>query len=211
MVTRTSIQEANRHLHAMHQRISALETTVQHQNQTLLERDGVFQHQINELTLSKEDEILKLKNNVQTLQMSLNTKNLEVQDLQQQVDHKDLKIKMLTDAVHMAQSLAQHIPNLHAVIQTIESLKSSNVQDNGLQFSAEKSRLIESNYNLHENDENISSMARHYSGTNRNRNFSISEEDEEDIPVTQINHPNMMNGQIGGESNSNKTSTEFYL
>lgn len=102
MLSRSSIDEANRHLYAMHQQIISLEEMVQQQNQALLDRD----HQIALLEKNKNQEIQTLKN--------------QVHRLEEEVEVRDTNIESLKEGVDQLQSVLQFLPCVRGLLKEME-------------------------------------------------------------------------------------------
>ena len=102
MLSRSSIDEANRHLYAMHEQILSLQGMVQQQNQELLDRD----QQITQLELSKSQEIKTLKNQVLLLK--------------EEMELKEATIRDLNESVSQLQSVLQFLPCVKGLLKEME-------------------------------------------------------------------------------------------
>ncbi|XP_062607375.1 uncharacterized protein LOC134269169 [Saccostrea cucullata] len=114
MLSRSSIDEANRHLYAMHQQIQSLEGMVQQQNQELLDRD----QQLVQLEENKNREIQTLKNRIQQLEEAAKVRETSIQELQGSVSH--------------LQSVLQFLPCVRGLLKEMEHSATNTPQENSL-------------------------------------------------------------------------------
>ncbi|XP_033738318.1 uncharacterized protein LOC117325915 isoform X2 [Pecten maximus] len=115
MLSRTNIQEANKHLHAMHQRIASLENTIQHQNQTLIDRDLMYQQQFQQLKAGKEEEIKAIQIRLYEEERDSKEKDKLLEVQKQLAEEKDLEIKELEEKVNILKHILQFLPNLKSM------------------------------------------------------------------------------------------------
>ncbi|OWF48886.1 uncharacterized protein LOC110452487 [Mizuhopecten yessoensis] len=182
MLSRTNIQEANKHLHAMHQRIASLENTIQHQNQTLIDRDLMYQQQFQQLKAGKEEEVKELQSRLHEEEHNSKEKDglLDVQ--KQLTEEKDLKIRDLEEKVDILNQVLQFLPNLKSMVGVLDSVNHSETLMNGDVESMHGN--LRTNYSM-SHTPRASSLAKHYVTNPRSRNFSISEDSDEDhLPNT---------------------------
>ncbi|XP_061192745.1 uncharacterized protein LOC133200947 [Saccostrea echinata] len=114
MLSRSSIDEANRHLYAMHQQIQSLEGMIQQQNQELLDRD----QQLVQLEENKNREIQTLKKRVQQLEEEAEVRESSIQDLKGSVSH--------------LQSVLQFLPCVRGLLKEMEHSAAKTSQENSL-------------------------------------------------------------------------------
>ncbi|XP_069126755.1 vimentin-type intermediate filament-associated coiled-coil protein-like [Argopecten irradians] len=179
MLSRTNIQEANKHLHAMHQRIASLENTIQHQNQTLIDRDLMYQQQFQQLKAVKEEEIKTIQNRLHEEERDSKEKDKLLEVQKQLAEEKDLKIKELEEKVNILKQILQFLPNLKSMVSVLDSVNDSPTE---VLMNGDVENM---HGNLRTNHTpKASSLARHYVTNMRSRNFSISEDSDEDNKAT---------------------------
>ncbi|XP_033738316.1 uncharacterized protein LOC117325915 isoform X1 [Pecten maximus] len=173
MLSRTNIQEANKHLHAMHQRIASLENTIQHQNQTLIDRDLMYQQQFQQLKAGKEEEIKAIQIRLYEEERDSKEKDKLLEVQKQLAEEKDLEIKELEEKVNILKHILQFLPNLKSMVSVLDSVSNSEFLMNG--------DVKNMHGNLRTNHTpKASLLAKHYVTNTRSRNFSISEDSDED-------------------------------
>lgn len=179
MLSRTSIQEANKHLHAMHERIASLENTIQHQNQTLIDRDLMYQEQFQQLHASKGAENQTLHSKIKDVERDSMEKDKLLEVQKQLAEAKDIKINDLEEKVDILNQILTFLPTLKSMVGVLDRVNLSNSLLNG------EVEDMPGNFRTNHatsRTPKASSLAKHYVTNPRSRNFSISEDSEEDNP-----------------------------
>ncbi|KAK3090388.1 hypothetical protein FSP39_011443 [Pinctada imbricata] len=202
MLSRTSIDEANRHLLAMHERVSYLEKVVQEQNQALLDKDSHLQHKMAELERIKVKEIQNMKG--------------QMQDLQEEVSQKDAIIQRLQEEASSMKKVYAFLPHLKQLVNTMENTCPEQSENNTLvdeQGDHRVNGVLPEGSNFRLEPMNVSSLAKHYVTNHRSRNFSISEDDSDlEVDVSKSSTNTNRENSIKEESQQKDgKDKEYYL
>ncbi|XP_060073706.1 uncharacterized protein LOC132553474 [Ylistrum balloti] len=216
MLSRTNIQEANKHLHAMHQRIASLENTIQHQNQTLIDRDLMYQQQFQQLKAVKEEEIKALQSRIYEGEHDSKEKDKLLAVQKQLAEEKDFRIKDLEEKVDKLKQILQFLPNLKSMVSVLDSVSHSEFLTNGDLENIHGN--LRTNHVLSHTPK-ASSLAKHYVTNPRSRNFSISEDSDDDhSPITDGRQETGLNADPKDldqlpimESQDTQQGKEYYL
>ena len=109
---KTSIQEANRHLIALHTRVAQLERLVKEQSLALIKKDEWIKAKLREVNAQKDMEISELNRRVQTAEHGANI-------LSQHYKLQETIIADLDEKCAVLESIAKHKPALDALVDCL--------------------------------------------------------------------------------------------
>ncbi|CAL1545232.1 unnamed protein product [Lymnaea stagnalis] len=124
MIPRTSIDEANRHLQQLHQRVHDLEITVQDQHETLLTKDKLFQNRISEISVAKDKEIEGLVNKLLASERTVSV-------LQEELERKNHQILALQHSHSKLRRLLNFKDDVKDLLKTMEDAEENLALDEG--------------------------------------------------------------------------------
>lgn len=110
---KSSIREANDHLHALYQRISELENTVKEQASALMHRDELNQANVKEAVRKKDLEISELHK-------TMAASEAKVQKLVTQNKEKDAQIERLKAKTQLLEDACDNLPALESCLWTLK-------------------------------------------------------------------------------------------
>ncbi|XP_071119123.1 vimentin-type intermediate filament-associated coiled-coil protein-like [Haliotis cracherodii] len=113
MIPRTSIDEANRHLLALHRRVNELENTVQEQNNALLAKDELLRTKVSEVEAAKNSELAKLSEKLVSTE-----KTVEI--IQEQLRQKHQQVAILQRSCRLMQNLVSFKNNVKEMLSCMD-------------------------------------------------------------------------------------------
>ncbi|XP_064606713.1 uncharacterized protein LOC135471414 [Liolophura sinensis] len=194
MVSRSSIEEANKHLHALHSRVQQLEQTISKQNETITVKDEEMAYKLHEMSELKEAEITELT-------AKLITAKEKVKSVENMLREKDQQIHKLQERCRILDRVMGYQPVLENLLTTLAS--GGSLSDSGI--SASETPMDDHTHHVKSHGYKgsaIRRMAKNFnSHAGRKKQFSISEDDDED-----------QNADTEGDSSDDKTTErELYL
>ncbi|KAH9523461.1 hypothetical protein Btru_040068 [Bulinus truncatus] len=124
MIPRTSIDEANRHLQQLHQRVNVLEKTVHDQHEHLLSKDKLLQNKISEITSAKDKEMESLVNKLVASERTVSV-------LQEELERKNHHIMALQHSHAKLRRLLNFKDDVQDLLKTMEDAEETLVIDEG--------------------------------------------------------------------------------
>lgn len=122
-MNRTNIEEANKHLQALYQRVQQLERGIKEQNDLLAAKDNFIQTKIKEL--SAQDLIIQeLKQELRSQTVELQNKKYEVESLKTDLGAKVMENNALREKSKLMNTLLDCIPDLHKVVSQMDTVVS---------------------------------------------------------------------------------------
>ncbi|KAL3869208.1 hypothetical protein ACJMK2_041918 [Sinanodonta woodiana] len=211
MLSRTHIEEANKHLHALHSRVNSLERSLKEHQQIVAGKDETLKAHISELK-SKDLELTQYKEKIHTLEKQ----QKKFEDLLRQ---KNAEIDRLQKCDTAVQSVKKMMPNLQQLMLDIkEALQINNESSVG---SGSFENAAESEINDGQNGvdysekSQVSEMAKKFVRDHYTKHFSISEDDEEEEEKKNERQNSDLNYSDSKsqlfESVITMTGKEFYL
>ena len=192
MVSRSGIEEANRHIQALNGRIYELENIAKEQHNALIAKDVFIQTKIQEL-MTQDRKIKELSDRLNSAYEEIKNQSFKISSLESDLSEKDLHILKLEENKDKTKTLIQLLPDLNAVVDKIntayklvnegnnkhsqhqEELSESNSADDGNTNEAiQEDGLVDDEISV------FSEMAHNLIKTQRHQKFSISEDDDVD-------------------------------
>ena len=192
MVSRSGIEEANRHIQALNGRIYELENIAKEQHNALIAKDVFIQTKIQEL-MTQDRKIKELSDRLNSAYEEIKNQSFKISSLESDLSEKDLHILKLEENKDKTKTLIQLLPDLNAVVDKIniayklvnegnnkhpqhqEELSESNSADDGNTNKAvQEDGLVDDEVSV------FSEMAHNLIKTQRHQKFSISEDDDVD-------------------------------
>ncbi|GFO03270.1 vimentin-type intermediate filament-associated coiled-coil protein [Plakobranchus ocellatus] len=124
MIPRTSIEEANRHLQQLHERVNHLETTVKEQNDNLIAKDKLLQIRVSELASTKDKEIEGLANKLLASERTVSV-------LQEELERKNQQILALQHSHSKLRRLLNFKDDVKDLLKTMEDAEENLALDEG--------------------------------------------------------------------------------
>ena len=114
MIPRTSIDEANRHLMALHKRVAELEHTVKDQHEALVAKDDFLKAKLHEVVVSKDQELKRL-----TEKLASAEKTVDI--IQEQLRQKHQQVASLQRSCRQLQNLVMFKSTLKNLLKKMET------------------------------------------------------------------------------------------
>ncbi|XP_041359961.1 vimentin-type intermediate filament-associated coiled-coil protein-like [Gigantopelta aegis] len=114
MISRTSIDEANRHLLALHKRVAELEHTVKDQHEALVAKDDFLKAKLNEVVAGKDQELKRLTEKLTTAEKTVDI-------IQEQLRQKHQQVASLQRSCRQLQNVVLFKSSLKNLVKTIET------------------------------------------------------------------------------------------
>lgn len=179
MVSRTTIQEANKHLHAMHLHSTYLENSLQECKEIMKQNEEKYFNQIQSLRKETDDQISEVTTKL------VQTQN-EKRQLEKLLEEKDSEIRLLNGRLSVFKQIFQFLPGLRSFLGVIENARQLTKDDNLDGYN------ITNDVDLHKMNISVSSIAKHNIPNGRIRTLSISSDEEESVArPTESNHSDM--------------------
>ncbi|KAK3784497.1 hypothetical protein RRG08_004680 [Elysia crispata] len=124
MIPRTSIEEANRHLQQLHERVNHLETTVKEQNENLIAKDKLLHIRVSELGSTKDKEIEGLANKLLASERTVSV-------LQEELERKNQQIVALQHSHSKLRRLLNFKDDIKDLLKTMEDAEENLALDEG--------------------------------------------------------------------------------
>lgn len=183
-IPRTSINEANLHLHALQQRVWELENTAKDQRTRLLSHDSALKQLTTEITVRKDAEIKALQDCLQASEQ----KNIMLEEL---LKEREAYTGQLQDQCRVLDRIMSYRPALEGIIETMSTaaVRSGSATDSGFcasdgyenLFCTDTEKSPEQIYIGSSNNaaavRRIAKIAQKQVG--RQKQFSISEDEDE--------------------------------
>lgn len=168
MVSKLTIQEANKHLHAMHLHSTYLENSLQECKEIMQHNEERYCSQIQKLRKEKDEKISEL-----TIKMK-NTEQ-ERQKLEEKLQEKENEVRLLKGRLSVVKQIFQFLPGLRSFLGVIENARQL-VKEDGADI------CIPNNISIKAMNKQVPSIAKHNIPNGKLRNLSISEDsDDEEI------------------------------
>ncbi|XP_067678533.1 vimentin-type intermediate filament-associated coiled-coil protein-like [Haliotis asinina] len=204
MIPRTSIDEANRHLLALHKRVNELENTVKEQNDALHAKDELLKTKVSEIEAAKKRELAKLSEKLVSTE-----KTVEI--IQEQLRQKHQQVAILQRSCRLMQNLVSFKHNVKDLLSCIDDAeKDMASQRDFLSLYTDSSTAITNNANsspkssgVHLNSTLVNSYANH---DNIQDDQSMDGMDSDD-DVWKVRHGR----KPRGERKAKAKGKEFYL
>lgn len=210
MVSRSSIEEANKHIQALNGRISELDGIIKEQQNAMTAKDSFIQTKIQEL-MTQDRKIKDLSEGLNAANDEINNQDLKIMALRSDISAKDQQILNLQRQNDKMTGLLCLIPDLISVVEKIklahkEALGNSDTKlletpsdGNSTADDGNTSTFITKDYHdTNYTAQQFSETARTLAKTERIQKFSISENDiDED--------------SINGSPYRKSLKKEFYL
>ncbi|KAK3590719.1 hypothetical protein CHS0354_012293 [Potamilus streckersoni] len=211
MLSRTHIEEANKHLHALHNRVNSLERSLKEHKQIVASKDETLKAHISELK-SKDLELIQYKEKIHTLELQ----QKKFEDILRQ---KNAEIDRLQKCDTAVKSMKNLVPNLQKLMLDIqEALQIDNesyVNSGSFENTAESEINDGQDGGDYSEKSRVSEMAKKFVREHYTKHFSISEDDEEEEEGknerqnSDLNYSDSKSQQV--ESVIAMTGKEFYL
>ena len=193
MVSRTGIEEANKHIQALNGRIYELENIAKEQHNALIAKDSFIQTKIQEL-MAQDRKIKELSERLNSAYKEVKDQSFKISSLESDISEKDLHILKLEEQNDKMKTLLSLLPELNAVMDKINLTYKDVLDDDTANFQSQEetsesnSAADDGNTNAlmpedsHTDNETLgfSAMAHNLVKTQRLQKFSISEDDLDD-------------------------------
>lgn len=166
MVSRTTIQEANKHLHAMHLHSTYLENSLRECKEIMKQNEEKYFEHIQSLRKEANDKILEVNSELEKIQS-------EKQQLGKLVEERDTEIRILKGRLSVFKQIFQFLPGLKSFIGVIENARQLTKDDDSDSYN------IPNDVNLHELHMSVPSIAKHNIPNGQVKTLSISSNDDE--------------------------------
>lgn len=201
MISRTNIEEANKHLNALTKKIQQLEFTVQDQHDALLTKDAFLACSVEEITSAKDSEITQLSDKLAATEDT-------VKLLKEHLKQKDRRLKDLEDKCHILDGILLFQPSIQSLCESMK-LALERDENEVPQAKDSKSTIVNSlssdlKHNfvkespIHINTDSLANLPVNLRNSVRKKKFSISEDDDGD-------------DERESDFDENLTGKEFYL
>ncbi|XP_076071711.1 uncharacterized protein LOC143043164 [Mytilus galloprovincialis] len=202
MVSKLTIQEANKHLHAMHLHSTYLENSLQECKEIMQNNEERYCSQIQKLRKEKDEKISEL-----TIKMK-NTE-LEKHKLEEKFKEKENEVKLLKGRLSVVKQIFQFLPGLRSFLGVIENARQL-VKEDGAD-----NEFIPNDISIKAMNKQVPSIAKHNIPNGKLRNLSISE-DSDDEEITGINtetnaNPDMTVKSVKDNRLNDFKTSEVYL
>lgn len=211
MISRSGIEEANKHIQALNARIQELEGIVKEQKDAMVAKDSFIQTKIQEL-MAQDRRIKDLTNSLKAAREEIMNQDLKIVTLNGNISAKDLQILHLQSYNEKMKDLASFIPDLNAVIEkinaahkeVIDDITDSKRQETPSDTNSAVDNGTTENYFGDEGSDieikthQFSEMVQTLAKTERTQKFSISEDDIDE-------------NSINGAPFAKSPGKEFYL
>ena len=196
MISRSGIEEANKHIQALNARIQELEGIVKEQKDAMVAKDSFIQTKIQEL-MAQDRKIKDLSNSLKATKEEMINQDLQIVALSGDISAKDLQILDLQSYNEKMKNLVSFIPDLNAIIEKINAAhkevidnstcsklqetpsETNSAVDNG----TTENYLIDNGSDLEVKSPQFSEIAQTLAKTGRIQKFSISEDDIEEDSI----------------------------
>ena len=195
MVSRSGIEEANKHIQALNGRIHDLENTVKEQHNAMTAKDSFIQTKIQEL-MAQDRRIKELSDRLNSACEELNEQTQINRSLESSNSAKDLQILKLQKHNEKVKTLLRMIPDLNNIIEKI-NLVHKEVTDSNTDYYSQTpdetsgsnsaaddgntDTFIHEENHLQNNAQMFSEVRQSVIKTQRFQKFSISEDDLDEI------------------------------
>lgn len=191
MISRSGIEEANKHIQALNGRIHELENIIKEQKDAMTAKDSFIQTKIQEL-MAQDRKIKDLSNSLKAAREEIINQDLKIVALKGDISAMDLQILNLQRHNDKMKDLVCFIPDLNAIIEkinaahkeiigdTIDSkLQEATSDSNSAVDNGTTENFIYEGNNLHQFSEITQTLPK----TERIQTFSISEDDIDDASI----------------------------
>lgn len=193
MISRSGIEEANRHIQALNGRIHELENIVKEQQNAMTAKDSFIQTKIQEL-MTQDRKIKELSERLNAAYEELNDQTLKITSLENSISAKDLQILKQQKLNDKMKTLLRLIPDLNEVIEKINRAHKDVTDDPSNAYTQDETSgsnsaaddgntdiFVREDSHLHNGTHIFSEMAQSLVKTQRLQKFSISEDDLEEV------------------------------
>ncbi|XP_063399337.1 uncharacterized protein LOC134683957 [Mytilus trossulus] len=195
MVSKLTIQEANKHLHAMHLHSTYLENSLQECREIMQNNEERYCSQIQKLRKEKDEKISELTNKM---------KNTEVEKhkLEEKLKEKENEVKLLKGRLSAVKQIFQFLPGLRSFLGVIENARQL-VKEDGAD-----NEFIPNDISIKAMNKQVPSIAKHNIPNGKLRNLSISE-DSDDEEITGMNTETNANPDMTVKSAKDNRLNDF--
>ncbi|GAB1601002.1 uncharacterized protein LOC115216746, partial [Argonauta hians] len=181
MFPRSSIEEANRHLQALYQRVDELESIINEQHLKQSAADEAFKEKINEMNGNHEAE-------VKILDMRLRDLEKDVENLTETIHQKDFLLEKLSCQCQHLQTILGYQGSLRDLLETMESTSITVNSTPILHAYSESSATSMKNGDIENSSPFPSSSP---SSSHKNvLEYSVTEFSDNESPVNERKHKN---------------------
>lgn len=148
-LNRTTIEEANKHLEALHSRVIELETVIQDQHEALLAKDAFIQTKIQEL--SKQDGVIQdLRDKLEAHEKQIVKKDARISELERDLNVRNLEISAVKPKLQVLGELIKIIPQLKTSLSEMERMveKAADLDSYGYVEVSESSSACDNGDNI---------------------------------------------------------------
>ena len=199
MISRSGIEEANRHIQALNARIHELEGIVKEHKDAMVAKDSFIQTKIQEL-MAQDRHIKELSNSLKTAQDEIINQDLKIVALNGDISAKDMQITHLQNYNEKMKTLMSFMPDLNAIVVKMnaahkevigefteskfqeEPSETNSAVDNG----TTENYLVDEGSDLDVKNHKFSEMAQTFAKTERMQKFSISEDDIDEDSINGV-------------------------
>lgn len=122
-MNRTNIQEANKHLQALYQRVEQLERICREQSDILVAKDSFIQTKIKELS-AQDLLIQELQSQLQEKTSEVLTRNSEIEHLKSELAVRNSENSVLRERGNLLDSMLSLVPDLNQVVLKMDTIVS---------------------------------------------------------------------------------------
>lgn len=193
MISRSGIEEANKHIQALNGRIHELENIAKEQHNAMTAKDSFIQTKIQEL-MTQDRKIKELSERLNVAYGELNDQNRRIESLESSISAKDLHILKLQKHNDQMTKIFGLIPDLNEIIEKINMVHKEVTAEPAPSYTQDEASesnsaaddgnteiFIHEDSHLHNNTQVFSEMARTLAKTQKRHKFSISDDDTEEI------------------------------
>lgn len=172
MVSKSNIQEANKHLHAMHLHSTYLENSMRECTEIMKQNEERYCSQIQKLRQEKDDKITELTTRVKGIEE-------EKQILEKRLQDKEQEVRLLKGRLSVVKQIFQFLPGLKSFVGVIENarqlVKCNDTETDNIPYD-----LTVQSMNM-----SVPSLANHNLPNKKVTNLSLSEDSDSDDETSQ--------------------------
>lgn len=179
---RTNIEEANKHLQLLHQRVVDLEKLVEQRQEELDTRNTQIHHQLQRATVEKDAQIEELNKKVKILESMLHVSQITVRENEQTISVLESKAKKYDEICELSPMLA----NLLSLCDSKQSPTGSGLTNGTSKITQTTDVLVSATKRYArpcvDTSPTFKQMARQLSNSSSGQHFSISEDETFELP-----------------------------
>lgn len=168
MVSRTTIEEANKHLHAMHLHSTYLENSLDECRAIMKQNEERYCSQITNLRKEKDEKIKELSAKLKSMEDEKRT-------MEKHLNEKENEIRLLKGRLSVFNQIFQFLPGLRSFVGVIENAKQLVKDNDNLTGPISNDPAIKA-MNM-----SVPSIAKHNITNEKVRTLSVSEDSEDEI------------------------------